>query len=434
MSAYASPPKLPQTFRFCVTTAAHQIEGNNTNSDWWEWEQLPGKIKNGDRSGIATEAWKHFDEDVKNMKWLGIDTYRFSVEWAKIEPEEGVFDESVLAEYRSQIEKLQANGIDPMITLYHFTLPLWVSKNGGWEWSGIADAFDRFTEKVATRLGSGVTLWITLNEPLTIIVAGYMSTVFPPGKNEMNSIALPMANMVRAHARAYHTLHRVLDSTSHRVRVGLAHHLRNFDPWRSRNPLDRYASKKFDEIFNWAIPTAVQNGTLRFSMPFIAHANEFIPEAINTQDFFGLNYYSRDRIEVNPFVQEKIKRNVTPGAPLTDLGWEIYPDGLSRILEEVGTRFSQMPIWIAENGIADSQDSQRTKFIQDHLSRVADAIQTGLPIEGYCHWTLNDNFEWAEGWSAQFGLFSLEPGTLHRIPRPSAYDFATLIQQLKNNK
>ena len=424
-------PTLPSTFRFCVSTAAHQIEGQNVNSDWWQWEQAPGHIKNGDTSAMATASWDHVDEDIANLKFLGVDNYRFSIEWAKIEPKSGQFDDAMLDKYIALIDQLKSQGIDPMVTLYHFTLPTWVSAQGGWEWDGIADAFDGFVRHVAARMGTRVILWITLNEPMTIITAAYMSNVFPPAKNEFKSVGLPMANMIRAHARAFHALHQILDTDTFKVRVGLAHHLRIFDPRERFNPLDRFIADKFDEIFNWSIPTALNTGTFKFSMPLVASADYFIPEAAGTQDFFGLNYYSRDMVSLNLLKNPPLIRSLKTGAPVTDLNWEIYPEGISRLIDGIHARNPNMPIWITENGLADDSDEKRMPFIRAHLAEVAKEIDKGIMIEGYCHWTLNDNFEWAEGYTPQFGFFSLEKGTLKRIARPSAQAFSDLVKATK---
>jgi beta-glucosidase len=423
---------LPRDFKFCVSTAAHQVEGHNENSDWWLWENAPGKIKNGDTSLVATDSWNHLDEDIANMKWMGIDTYRFSVEWAKIEPREGEFDEAMIQRYVEQIEALKRAGIEPMVTLYHFTFPLWVSQKGGWDWDGLPKAFERFTEKVVSQIGPRVKIWVTLNEPMTIIAAAYVSNVFPPAKNNISTMQTPMVNMVRAHALSYHAIHRVLDSDTFKPVVGLAHHLRNFDAFHRLNPLDRYAAKKFDQIFNWAIPDALTNGTLHLRLPFLLKTNVFIPEAIGTQDFFGLNFYSRDRIAVQLFKKELLARKTTPGAEVQDLGWEIYPEGMARLLDQIQLRFPNMPIWITENGIADHTDEKRSTYIRSHLDVISQAIAKGAPIQGYCHWTLNDNFEWAEGYTAKFGLFSLEPNTLRRLPRSSAYDFKEIISHTRS--
>lgn len=433
MSSDNSSPtsKLPPNFKFCMATAAHQVEGSNQNSDWWQWENTPGKIKNGDTSLVATDSINHFDEDVQNMKWLGLDLYRFSVEWAKIEPREGEFDEAVLDRYVSEIERLKKAGIEPMVTLYHFTFPQWVAKKGGWDWDGVPQAFEKFSKKVAQRFGTRVQMWVTLNEPMTIIAAGYVSNVFPPAKNDLRTMGEPMVNMVRAHALSYHAVHAAIDTPNFKTRVGLAHHLRNFDAYRNLNPLDRYAANKFDQIFNWAIPNALIDGVFKIRMPFLLKTQRFIPEAIGTQDFFGFNYYSRDRIAVQLFQKELLARKTTKGAEVQDLGWEIYPEGMMRLLEEIESKFPKMPIWITENGIADQRDEKRTPYIRAHLDVIAEAIQKGIPLEGYCHWTLNDNFEWAEGYSAKFGMFSVEPKTQKRQPRQSAHDFKQMIEQTR---
>ncbi len=433
-SAFAGTPdfKLPASFRFCVSTAAHQVEGYNFNSDWWEWEQKPGHIKNGDTSRIATDSWNHLEEDLNHLSDLGISDYRFSIEWAKVEPKAGEFDEVELNKYLDQIDRLKARGIEPMLTLYHFTLPLWVSRQGGWEWDGIAEAFDRFSSHVAKRVGSRVTHWITLNEPMTLISAAYISNIFPPARNDIKTIAVPMKNMIRAHALAYHSLHRILDRPHFIPKVGLAHHLRNFDALHPYNPVDRFVSRKFDQVFNWALPLALINGTLQFKVPFSVAANYFIPEAINTQDFFGINYYSRDRISFNLLQKPPVVRSVTPGAEVSDLNWEIYPQGFDRLLDQIHYQFPDLPIWITENGLADDSDLKRISYISEHLKVVAAQIAKGTPIEGYCHWTLNDNFEWAEGYSAHFGLYRVDPVNQTRIPRPSAKAFADLIRAFKN--
>ena len=423
----------PQSFRFSVATAAHQIEGNNISSDWWKWEHQSGTIKENHRSGKATDSRAHVAEDIQYMKWLGTDVYRLSVEWAKIEPKAGQYEDSVLLDYAAQMDELLAAGIEPMVTLYHFTLPQWVAEKGGWEWNGITPAFQKFTERVAIALGRKVRLWITLNEPMSIIVAGYISNVFPPAKNDLRSIALPMENMIRAHAACYHTLHRILDTPDFKVSVGLAHHLRNFDAYRWFNPLDHLTARKFDAIFNWSIPLALQTGVFKFNLPFTAKANASIPEAKGTQDFFGINYYSRDLIALKLFSKERLQRLLTPGAAVTDLAWEIYPLGLKRLLQQIHHRFPKMPIWVTENGLADRSDTKRFDYIRDHLQVLAEAIRDGIDIQGYSHWTLNDNFEWAEGWTAQFGLFALEPETLKRIPRESAKRYAALIQEIRKS-
>jgi len=426
-----SAANLPRDFRFGVSTAAHQVEGNNSNSDWWQWEEIPGKIKNGQRSGIATDSWGHQDEDISNMKSLGVSVYRYSIEWAKVEPKEGVFDEKVLAQYSDQVDRLLRAGIEPMITLQHFTLPLWVKDHGGWDWDGIAGAFETYLTKVIPVFGKRVKYWITINEPMSMIAGGYMSDVFPPGVNNLSSIGTPMINMLRAHGRAYHRIHEILEKQNFTPMVGLAHNLIVLDPLHSYNLLEHYVTRRFSQIYNWAIPDALTTGEFKIFFPFMINAKADIPEAKNTQDFFGLNYYTRYRVKVNLFSKDKFEKVVTPGAPVNDLGWEIYPEGIARLLNQIQERFPQMPIWITENGIADADDHLRTKYIKEHLDQIADRIEAGVPVKGYCQWTLNDNFEWAEGFTAHFGFYSLDPKTLNRVPRQSAADFSEITRSVK---
>ena len=195
--------------------------------------------------------------------------------------------------------------------------------------------------------------------------------------------------------------------------------------------MDRYLARKFDEVFNWAIPLATVDGRLRWKVPFLTRSDVFIPEAVGTQDFFGLNYYSRDRLKLRPLQAPFIHRETLRGADTTELGWEVYPVGMDRLLIKIRMMFPEMEIYLTENGLADQDDDQRIPFIREHLKVLEKHIRDGAPIRGYCHWTLNDNFEWAEGYTAHFGLYSLEPGTLKRIPRPSAIWFGEMTRKVK---
>jgi beta-glucosidase len=193
--------------------------------------------------------------------------------------------------------------------------------------------------------------------------------------------------------------------------------------------MDRYLSRKFDRIFNWAIPEATLTGRLSWHVPFLTRSNARVPEAVGTQDFFGLNFYSRDRLRFRLMRSPFIFRETSPGAEVSELGWEIYPEGMDRLLREIRERFPGMEIFITENGIADRDDNQRARYIEEHLRVLSRHRDEGAPIRGYCHWTLNDNFEWAEGYTAHFGFYSLEPGTLKRVPRESASWFGRKVRE-----
>ncbi len=422
--------QFPPGFRWCVATSSHQIEGNNQNSDWWDWEQIPGKIRNGEKSGEACDHWNHLDEDVGHLKELHVHQYRFSVEWAKLEPQPGVWDMKAVQHYREELHLLRQAGIEPMITLHHFTFPRWVREKGGWEWEGIAAAFGRFTGFVFSEIGPEVRDWITVNEPMVHLAAGYLSGATPPGqKRELKGMIAPLRGLLRAHAVAYHELHRLADLTKATpVRVGMAHHLRIFDPNWAWSPLDIAFAYWLDQAFNWALSESLESGRLQISMPFTLNVNEEVPELKNTQDFFGINYYSRDMVSFSISSPTGFELRVNGNSEKNDMGWEIYPEGFYRILKAVAQHFPGKPILVTENGLADSTDHQREKFLRDHLEAMAQAIQEGVPVEGYCHWSLMDNFEWTDGFSPRFGLFEVNYLTQSRVLRPSGRFFSDVAK------
>jgi beta-glucosidase len=419
--------EFPQNFKWCVSTAAYQVEGNDSDSDWWDWEQTPGHIANGDKSGMADDEWNRVSEDIGLMKQLGVGVYRFSVEWAKIEPVEGNFDPDVIAHYQDEIKQLQDAGITPLITLHHFTLPRWVRAKGGWEWDGSADAFARFTELAYTQIAPGAHDWITFNEPMVHAMSGYIDGSAPPGEKRAISGIIPVVRgILKAHARAYHLLHSLAAKAGYDVRVGMAHHLRTFDAYNWFNPLDYLSAYLVDNAWNWTIPDALESGKLSFHMLWLANDDEEIQDLQGTQDYVGVNYYTGDLMQFS-FTQGFVQHN-RDDLPKTDVGWDIYPEGFDRILHKVADRYSGKSILITENGIADSSDAQRPDFIRDHLRVLAHAIDDGIPVEAYCHWSLMDNFEWSLGFTPRFGLFAVDYTTFARVPRASAELYHDIIR------
>ena len=415
----------PKDFKWCVATSAHQIEGQNTASDWWAFEAESGRIKNGERSGLAVDHWNRVIEDTELIKNLQATDYRLSIEWAKIEPKEGHVDPAAIAHYRSEILTLLAHGIRPVVTLHHFTFPLWLANKGGWEWAGAPLAFDNYTRLVYNEIAPEATDWVTINEPMISTLTGYFAGVFPPAqKRPLHEIVPVVRGLLKAHAAAYATLHRLAAQRRATVRVGMAHAIRTIDPLQRINPLDLLAAHWADDAWNWALPEALESGRLRLSIPFTVEADERIAGLAHTQDFFGINYYTGDDIHFSfhgPVVSPH------PTSTINDLGWPIYPKGLYRSLRSVSHRFPNLPILITENGIADSRDAARPEFIRSHLAAVALAIRDGSRVEGYCHWSLLDNFEWAEGFTPRFGLYAVDRETLARTPRPSALAYRNII-------
>ena len=444
----ASPDAFPSGFRWCVATAAHQIEGDNIHSDWWEWENRPPacgpqgcvcKIRDCEKSGVAADHWNRLEEDTELLRRLGVQQYRLSIEWAKIEPRRGFYDEAAIVHYRREIELLQQAGIEPMITLHHFTLPLWLSRQGGWTWPGSADAFRKFTAIVYTRVAPGVRDWVTFNEPLVHLGGGYVTGQTPPGfgatqgapsAEDFRRLYPAVRGLLLAHRDAYRELHRLARlHTQKPVRVGFAHHLRVFDPARSANLLDRLGAGFVDTLWNWMISDAIATGKLTLSVPFVFHYSETIEGLEGTEDFFGVNYYTRDRVRLEVLPKFNFRVEQTPETARNDLGWEIYPEGFYRVLKEVAARRPGLPVIVTENGLADRMDAKRTQFLRDHLQALHRAIQDGVPVEAYCHWSLLDNFEWIEGFGPRFGLYEVDYATQQRTLRPSGEVFSRMTRE-----
>ncbi len=410
----------PPDFKWGVATAAHQVEGESTNNQWWAWEQQPGRIKQGHVSGRACDWWENAEADFDRAEALGLNSLRLSIEWSRVEPQPGVFDDAALARYRELLQGLLARGMEPMVTLHHFSNPLWLEQQGGWENEGTIAYFTRFVERVVRVLGDLTTLWCTINEPNVYSVMGYLQGVFPPGKQDFKTTGLVLKTMLRAHGAAYRAIHRLQSD----ARVGLAHNLRIFDPANPRSLLDRLAAKGQDLMFNESTLRAAWKG---WWIPPLGFGPVW--SLRRTLDWVGLNYYTRDLVAFDSAARDSGFGRAThaPGAELLDGGYgELYPEGLARALRRLGKL--GLPLYVTENGIPDADDDQRPRALLLHLHQMWRALQNNLPLKGYYHWTLTDNFEWAEGWSLRFGLIEMDPETGQRSRRPSADLYAAVAR------
>jgi beta-glucosidase len=411
--------RFPDGFVWGVATAAYQVEGGNTNDQWYAWEERGG-IATGERAGLACDWWEHAEADFDRAQQLGINGLRLSLEWSRIEPEEGRWDDGALARYRAMLQGLRARGIEPMVTLHHFTDPLWLERQGGFTAPRAIRLFERFVGRCVDALGDLCDLWCTVNEPNVYASQGYLLGVFPPGrKGDGLAVVRVQANLLRAHAAAYRVIHDVQPA----ARVGLAHNMQVFDPARPGRRLDRLVAGWQDAGFNGLALAALARG--RMGGPLGALAGD-LREVRGTCDYIGLNYYTRELVAFDLRRPAEIfgRRFTRPGAERQDtgatggLGGEIYPDGLRRLLVRLATL--GRPIYVTEHGVADAADTRRPAALVRSLVAVHTALEQGVPVRGYYHWTLVDNFEWAEGWSARFGLIELDPATQKRTPRPSA--------------
>lgn len=416
------PTRFPDGFRWGTATSAYQVEGNNTGGDWWQWEQAPGRIRGGDRSGLACDWWRRAERDFDLMAGIHQNAARLSVEWSRLEPHPGRWDEAAEARYREMLGGLRQRGIEPLVTLNHFTLPQWVADRGGWLWDGIVPAFAAFTSRFVRAAVPLVDFWITVNEPVGYLISAYLQGRFPPGRANPLAFVRALRASVRAHAAAYRAIHDAQPA----ARVGVSAYLRPVQPVDQRSSLHRWLARRLDHALNWMHLDALRSGDL--VGPGGLHIQ--VPEAAGTLDFVGVNYYTRTRIVFDLRRPRTffVRADRPYGVEMSDADYgEVYPDGLLAMLLEV--RRYGLPVYITENGLPDGDDDLRPRFITDHLLRVAQAISEGSPVRGYYHWSLIDNFEWADGWGLRFGLYALDPLTQVRTPRPSAALYGEICRQ-----
>ena len=413
------PFSLPEGFLLGSATAATQIEGGDRNNNWYAWCEK-GKIKDGTSCLRADDHWNRYIEDIELLKRLDHKVYRMGLEWSRIEPEKGKFDGAAIARYRDELQRLIQNGIRPLVTLHHFTHPLWFCAEGEFESEKSIGYFERYTRYVVENIGDLVSEYITINEPNVFVTNGYFMGEWPPGKKDLGLAMKVYRNMALCHIAAYKAIHEVrrekgFDRES-RTMVGVANHLRVFDPY-SRNPLDWLAARVMCWLFQGAIIRSMSSGRLRFPLGSGAPLGTG-----RFYDFIGINYYTRSAVRFKGF-----RSDVMPGTPRNDLDWEIYPEGLYKLCREFYKKY-RAPIWITENGTCDGNDSFRAGYIYDHLYIVSMLCGEGIPVERYYHWTLMDNFEWLEGESARFGLVHVDYETQARTVRKSGRFYSEICR------
>lgn len=387
--------KFPDKFLWGVATSAHQVEGGCHN-DWSEWEKTPGNIADGTSSVVACDHRNLFESDFELAKSLNQKAMRLSLEWSHIEPREGHFDDDAIAHYRKVLEALIAKGIVPIVTLHHFTNPVWFAQDGGWEDERCIERFKRYAQAAVESFGDLTNFWITINEPQIYAYQSYAIGEWPPQKKGILKAAKVLKNMLKSHRAAYDVIHAYPEGVS--SKVGMALFMRHFVPHNPCAPMDRFAAFINDRLLN-------------------------IKPLINTldkSDFVGINYYARGTICFNWKSPSTVftKEIIPKGAWLNDRGWEICPEGFYKLIMRV-MHLTEKPILITENGTADAHDSHRPKYLLLHLKELHRAISEGANVIGYLHWSLLDNFEWKEGLSSKFGLVEVDFATQRRTIRRS---------------
>ncbi len=381
----------PKHFLFGAATAGHQVEGLNIHSNWWQAEEQ-GLVP---PSGKASDHYHRFDADFAMAQKLGLNSIRISIEWSRLEPQQGVWDEKEIEHYRKVFKSLKKHGLIPMVTLFHWTMPQWLAEKGGFETDIGVKAFRRFVRVVARQYGKYSQLWLTVNEPEVFAMEGYLYGRHVPFKKNPLLALRVYRNVIRAHRDAY----RILKRSIPHVKVGVAKNVSYIEPQNKNNPLDRmvvWLARKF--------------------------GNEFFIDRIKDKlDFIGLNYYFTHTVE---FSYSRGFRQTNEEFPKSNMGIKTYPKGLYYLLKQF-SRYSK-PIYVTENGIANSTDDMRERFIREHLLSVAHARSENVPIKGYYYWSLIDTYEWQDGMNRKFGLAEVDYTTMSRRLRISNHLFSSL--------
>jgi len=413
--------RFPTGFLWGTATAAHQVEGQNANNNWHAWEEA-GKTRH--RSGLACDWWGgRWAEDLDRAASAGQNAHRFSVEWSRIQPEPDRWDDGALDRYRAMARGMRERGLQPLVTLHHFTDPLWLYRQGGWEGEEVLPLFERYVEKAVEALREYASLWCTINEPNVYALSAHLTGDFPALRTGMKVALKVLAHLLQGHARAY----RVIHALQPEARVGYALHYRPMVAARPWFPLDVLVRNLQYSGVNMAFPSGISTGEMRTPLGRVK-----VPEAKGTQDYLGLNYYSVDTVAFDiARPRELFGRRYYPAD--SDFSANRFianiPAGLYESVKWAARTYPGLPLYITENGIKDPEDRIRPRYLALHLHQLWRAVGASWPVKGYFHWTLVDNFEWERGWTQRFGLWGLDEKTQARVRRPSADLYAAVCRQ-----
>jgi len=375
--------RFPENFLWGTSVSSYQVEGGLENTNWSDI--FP--------AGKACDHYNRYQEDFDIADLLNLNTFRLSIEWARIEPKPGKFNKKEIEHYRKVFKTLKEKDMEIMLTLNHFTLPKWVSDCGGWPNSEMISFFANFVEKTVKEYGDLVDFWITINEPLVLGGLSYWEGEWPPRRKNLFLLLKAIRNQVRAHKKAYGILHEKMND----AKVGIAKNNQYFEPFNKNSVFDKISSKIAAYFWN----------------------RYFLDEIRDEMDFIGLNYYFHNKVKF-PWRIENDNETIN------DLGWEIYPEGIYHALKEL--KEYEKPVYVTENGVADSNDKLRKNFIKSHLRYIHKAIEEKTDVRGYFYWSLIDNFEWDKGFKPRFGLVEIDYDTLRRKIRPSAFYYSNIAK------
>ncbi len=425
--------RFPDGFRWGAATASYQIEGawdqdGKGESIWDRFSHTPGKIEGGDTGDVACDHYHRWREDLALMQELNLDAYRFSISWPRLLPAgRGRVNRAGLDFYSRLVDGLLEAGIEPFVTLYHWDLPQALQDWGGWPARDTAKAFVEYTDLASRALGDRVQHWMTLNEPQVVAVLGYKKGLHAPGLTDTGQALATAHHLLLAHGWAV----PVLRANSPGAQVGIAMNLTLMTP-ASPDEADQAAARQRDgEVNRWFLDPLAGRGYPEDleewqSLVLPAIKDGDLKAMATPLDFVGINYYIREIIRSEA---ARLRQDTFPAKERTEMGWEVYPDGLFEILTRVHSDYPFANLYVTENGAAFSDrvgpgdavdDRRRVAYLQGYLDAAARAIEVGVPLRGYFVWSLMDNFEWAHGFSKRFGLIYVDYGTQQRTVKASA--------------
>lgn len=426
----------PKDFIWGTASASFQVEGGHTTTDVWGWWETQ-KAKDGtkrvkDISGICNDEWNLYPKDIENMKFLGVDSYRFSLSWTKIMPTENTFSEEALQHYDDLINALLKDNIKPMITFHHFTHPMWFEEKGAFDKEENIHFFVKFVEKCFERYGDRVTLFATFNEPAVYGYGKHIDKNHPHTSDEVSfqNLGVMLKNILKAHDLAYKKIKSM--PNGEKSKIGFVKSFMQMDPANSYDLGDQIMAHYANKLFLDAMVNYFTEGAFNFqAFPVgadVTHSNN----GKKCLDFIGLNYYSHNAFDFqysNFDIDKASKPLVYPNEIKTDMEYGFYPEGLYRAIRECSE--IEVPIYITENGIGlgEEREELRQKHLKTALYCVSKALEEGYDVKAYYYWSLNDNFEWDFGFSRNFGLFSVNrKDNLERTPKPTALLYKNLIK------
>jgi beta-glucosidase len=412
-----TPRKLPANFMLGCATAAHQVEGG-TDNDWSRWTAAhPEAIAGGADATVAIDHYHRYRADLTQLAAMHQTAHRFSIEWSRVEPEPGRFDPAALAHYADVVRTCRELGMEPVVTLHHFTLPQWLAAAGGVTSPDAPARFARYVAACVEAFGDSVTWWVTINEAAVVAALGYLEGIWPPGERSLRRATQALHGLLRMHAAGAIAINTVATQHGWETQISVAHHERRLVPKTPGSRIERTLAALPDYLLNrWFLRSCVAGKVLA---P-VGHG-EVVPGLAGSLTYLGVNHYANEAVSLDLSAPGMLftKHQAVPGYPLSATGWAIDPAAFRNALTGLWDEFG-LPIMVTENGVADDHDDLRPEYLRTHLSAVADAIDAGVDVLGYLYWTAWDNFEWAEGYTKRFGLFAVDRVTLERIAKPSA--------------